>query len=203
MLENATEFSVKFRFLGEKRHDIFVPGERKPIARMELVDRTRPGSKPNVDLLRVSTGEKFRDAIGYVRLGESALNAARRRVGKVSFAGGYPDGPITGEFDQFGLGKLTRQCVRSDSKASNGKMSRWAMFREETGPHIARYSSAESAGFTVTAPRKGSRVHFTVHDERVDRFLMLATYQQEEKANFLFIAGLWLLMGVLRLLPGA
>ncbi len=202
MLENVTEFSVKIRYLaGEQRHDIFVPGIRKPVARMELMNAGHPEKKHNIGLLRVFAGPKLRDVVGYVRMNESALNAAGARIGMVSFAGGYPNGPVVGEFDQFGLGKLTRECIRKNPERSYEEMSRWAKIRAENGSHVARYSSADSAGFTVTA-RKGSRVHFTVHDDRVNRFLMLATYQKEQNDSLLFVVGLLLLAGVLRVFSG-
>ncbi|WP_157121474.1 hypothetical protein [Nocardia miyunensis] len=200
MFESATEFSVKSRFLGRRRCDIFVPGVREPVARMERKNRDEHGKKIAKNYLRISIGSKFEHTIGYIGPNRTAFDATDRKIGAVLFDGGFPNGLLTAEFEQIGSGTLNREYIRKKGKGitrRSGKPRRLAMIREEFGKHTARYASNDCAGFTVSIPRRGAPAEFSVHDNRVSRLLMLATFEEETKRGLYAVIGWSLLIVVL------
>jgi hypothetical protein len=150
VLENATEFSVVPRWSGERRHDVLVSGQRRPIARMQRVLRDANGGRVITDMLRV-LGPDLRYSIGMVDpsnpgrafgIGENLKVGPQ--IGRVSMASRARKGEASGEFEQYGLGLLTRV--------------------EERGTRLVHYSGPDSPGFTIAKPGGSSRCEFTIHD---------------------------------------
>jgi len=182
MLESATEFSVHIRTFGHYRRDITVRGKRKAIARIQRVKYDEHGKKIKADLRSVNVGPEFQCTIGFVNR-DAALDGARQHLGSVSKVRGGNKGEETGKFVQNRLGTLIRV--------------------EEPGTRLVHYSSADSTGFTISKPWGSSRCDFTVHDERVNRVLMIAAYLREERLSPVETVTIGLLAGVFRVLSHA
>jgi len=182
MLESATEFSVRIRTFGHYRRDITLPGRRNPIARMRRVKHDEYGKKIKTNLRSLNAGSEFQYTIGFVDR-DTAVDGAREHLGSVSKIRSGDKGTVTGEFDQYGLGILVRV--------------------EEPDTRLVHYYSDDSAGFTVSKPWGSSRCDFTVHDERVNRVLLMTAYLREERLSPVETVTLGLLAGVLRVLSHA
>jgi hypothetical protein len=63
------------------------------------------------------------------------------------------------------------------------------------------YSSPDCAGFAVTKSRGGSmRCHVTIHDDRIDRILVMACYLHEMRKGKLLAAGGNVVAGAMRVI---
>jgi hypothetical protein len=188
-LENATEFSVVSRWSGKDRHDVLVLGQRRPIARMQQILRDANGGRVITDALRV-LGSDLLYSIGLVDPGRPGRAfdftenlKVGHEIGRVSMISGARKGEASGEFEQYGLGVLTRV--------------------EERGTRLVRYSSADCSGFSIAKPRGSSRCEFTIHDERVSRILVLAAYyKMEQRIPVVLTVGGLVIAGIARVLSG-
>ncbi len=176
MLEDAIEFSVVARAFGDSRHDIFVPGERSAIARIELLKHDKHGHKIETKVYGISEGPEFQHTVGYLRSGE-ALDSTQQNIGLVAIPDRNGRGSTPGEFQQFQLGTLIRT--------------------EEKRGRLVHYSSPTSAGFTIAKPRSSTRCKFTIHDKRVNRILALAAYMHEKRLPLLYQIFGYLFAGIL------
>lgn len=177
MLEEAIAFSVAARVFSNGRHDIFIPGQRNAVARIEPLKHDEHGQKTKT--LKISTGPEFEYTIGYLRSDE-ALDSTQRHIGQVAIPKESTKNSVPGEFRQFELDTLIRT--------------------EEKCGRIVRYRSSTSPGFSVAKPRRNSRCEFIIHDERVNRTLVMAAYIHEQRLPIPIAIPLYLFAGIFKLI---
>ncbi|MBO0852348.1 MAG: hypothetical protein J2P18_01110 [Nocardia sp.] len=184
MIETATEFTIKERFFGNCRRDVFVPGSSKPVTRMEMpvVDRRR---RSDINFMRVKVGQDFKTTIGFIAAGET-YDSDHQQIGVSSVDPDLTDWPEKwGVFEQLNLGTLTREVSPQKVGLLIRILRKTPGFRElmrDCAQVSIHYSSPESAGFTINIPRGvTSRCDVTVHDDRINRIQLLATYLYERR----------------------